>query len=138
MLISHLYCINMTLRVKHYIYLNQDVLRLIMLESTIEMNQYFKKNNLPILSYDFHQYYPSYPYLWYKEYQYTHYAIHNTKQLWLQNKSYYQSAIIGYLRINDDLSWLPKQIMNALDDCLYEHHELPNLSKCWYRKLSML
>ena len=152
MLISYLYCKNMTLRVQNYIYLNQDILRLIMLESNIEVNQLFfmtcrfcyniskdnhywkekfLKHNLPILSYDFHQYYPSYSYQWYKEYQYTHYAIHKTKQLWLHHNNsidYYQSAIIGYLRINDDLAWLPqqfyKQIMNALDDCLYEHHEL--------------
>ncbi len=151
MLTTYVYCKNMILQVKHIIYLNQDVLRLIMLESTIETNQLFfmtcrfchglskdnhywkelfKKNNLPILSHQFHQYYPSHPYLWYKEYQYTHYAMKKTKALWLQTNhtDYYQSAIIGYLRHDDNLTWLPanfyNQITNAIEDCIYEHHEL--------------
>ena len=150
MLIRILKSKNINLRVKSYIYLNNDILRLIMLASTIQVNRMFfmtnhfsynlsknpnywktkfLKDQLPILSYYFHQRYPVHTYLWLQEYQYVRYALKRTEELWLSNdlqNDYYQSAIIGYLRVGDDLTWLPlafyEQIKWDVHD--YVYHEL--------------
>lgn len=148
MLISYVKSLNLIVRVKEYIYLNNDVLRLIMLESSIDANilffmtnrycynlskdiHYWKskflKHQLPILSLTFHQRYPAHCYRWIQEYKFVSYAMRKTKELWLKNNftDNYQAAIIGYLRAGDDLSWLPTLFYNQIK-CVeeYEYHEL--------------
>ena len=138
---------NLTLRVKHYIFLNNDILRLIMLESSIDTNlsffrinkfcyqlskdiHYWKtkfiKHQLPILSHYFHRRYPAHSYRWIQEYKYVSYAMKKANELWLKNNlENYQCAIIGYLRLGDDLSWLPLDFYNQIKEIQdYEYHEL--------------
>src|SRR5687768_7554936 len=97
---------NMIFRVKQYIYLNNDILRLIMLDTTINDNiamfmtnrfcynlskdiNYWKtkflKHKLPILSHYYHQRYPAHAYRWIQEYKYVSYALRKVNELWVKN-----------------------------------------------------
>lgn len=155
MYVTYMYSKTLTLRYLKPIILNQDVIKLIMLESTIHHNhlffmtcQYcykvskdphywkslFLKHHLPILSYHYHQTYPTHPYQWLQEYKLSYYALSKTNELLkvpfeCNMKNYYQSAIIGYLRVNDDLSWLPIQFYKRIKKVQqlereFEYHEL--------------
>lgn len=127
-----------------------DILRLIMLESSIDHNvlffmscQYcyklskdlnywktlFNTHQIIILSQQFHKKYPDCTYQWVKEYRLSEYALRKTKALWIpmNNDHSYQCDIIGYINIDDDLSWLPDLFyyrIHSLEFHKRERHEL--------------
>lgn len=123
--------------------LNNDMLRQVMLFCTIDINYLFfmtnhfayrlgkdlyywktkfKMNQLPILSYDFHQSYPSNTYEWIKEYRLVTSILSRINQWWCKD----QFSLVVSLSLDDDLSWLPdlfyNNIMNVDEE--YEEHAL--------------
>ncbi len=125
--------------------LNNDMIHLIMLFSNVDINLLFFRTNhfayhlntayywktkftlhrLPILSFEFHQSYPSNTYEWVKEYRLVKNVLDKTNRLWENiNIINYQSSIIGFIDMDDDLSWLPfyQDIKNIDED--YENHQL--------------